>query len=641
MAPVRGRGRRRGQPCEPREVLRRHLGRPLPRARGRRCVDPAAAAGREPGRPCPGLLGVPRRLVLPLPRVTGTHGRRARPARRGVPATASKPRRPDRFVRRRRARPGSRGAAGCRRTPSSTGIGPVLVDGVGRHGEGRARHGRAGRGRSRRMPPDGPRSTATDGLANASPEVQRAAIALIGRARVWAGRSRRARRGGPAPGRGRVTASGRHGLACPSRRRVRVRPRRGPVRSTGRPVRRDHDRAGAPREAVAHRSGPGHRAPDLDRSPRGRRRLGARDRRTCGRPGARPGRRRPAPRRTGRRASSRLAAPSRQTRSGHPGPAGELPVRRLRSEGRYRSRPPGLGDRRAPRTGPSIVRPGSRRLPVRPRPRGRRGGQQAPSIPWGRCADPHRRLDRPDGARRAARVASACVAARSGGGHPAAGSRRAGRGPAALRPASAARRAPSCAMRSAVTSRSVRRPPGGWLPPASGRPDWTTRRWSSAIHGSVPMPGRLPGSGCGRGPGESSTGGYGLDIEPPAAPRRARGPAHGPDARRAVLDLLDRLVRTRRCSDGWPPSSPATARPGQPSAACAIASNVDWWSAAWGNRAFLEPFIDPVTTIGPHARALIGIALGAKEAGERGLATDVVRLALADGRLTRAAWPRG
>ncbi len=84
----------------------------------------------------------------------------------------------------------------------------------------------------------------------------------------------------------------------------------------------------------------------------------------------------------------------------------------------------------------------------------------------------------------------------------------------------------------------------------------------------------------------------------------------------------------------------ATIRPGYREhvgsrrAASGIAANVDWWSAAWGNRAFLEPFIDPVTMIGPHARALVGIALGAKEAGERGLATDVVRLALADGRLT-------
>ena len=65
-----------------------------------------------------------------------------------------------------------------------------------------------------------------------------------------------------------------------------------------------------------------------------------------------------------------------------------------------------------------------------------------------------------------------------------------------------------------------------------------------------------------------------------------------------------------------------------------IARNVDWWSAEWGNRAFLEPFIDPVTSIGPHARRCSGSRSGQKEAGERGLATDVVRLALADGRLT-------
>lgn len=72
-----------------------------------------------------------------------------------------------------------------------------------------------------------------------------------------------------------------------------------------------------------------------------------------------------------------------------------------------------------------------------------------------------------------------------------------------------------------------------------------------------------------------------------------------------------------------------------------IGRNVDWWSVEWANRAFLEPFIDPVTAIGPHALALLGIALGAKEAGERGLATDVVRLALADGRLTASSLAEG
>ena len=52
----------------------------------------------------------------------------------------------------------------------------------------------------------------------------------------------------------------------------------------------------------------------------------------------------------------------------------------------------------------------------------------------------------------------------------------------------------------------------------------------------------------------------------------------------------------------------ATIRPGYRETWAAVgcvrlATNVDWWSAAWGNRAFLEPFIDPVTMIGPHARA--------------------------------------
>jgi hypothetical protein len=90
----------------------------------------------------------------------------------------------------------------------------------------------------------------------------------------------------------------------------------------------------------------------------------------------------------------------------------------------------------------------------------------------------------------------------------------------------------------------------------------------------------------------------------------------------------------------------ATIQPGYREAWAAVGSallarNVDWWSAEWANRAFLEPFIDPVTTIGPHARALLGMALGAKEAGERGLATDVVRLALGDGRLTASDLAEG
>ena len=90
----------------------------------------------------------------------------------------------------------------------------------------------------------------------------------------------------------------------------------------------------------------------------------------------------------------------------------------------------------------------------------------------------------------------------------------------------------------------------------------------------------------------------------------------------------------------------ATIQPGYRETWAAIACvpmaiNLDWWSAAWGNRAFLEPFVDPVTTVGSHARVLIGISLGAKETGERGLATDVVRLALADGRMTASGVAEG
>lgn len=119
-----------------------------------------------------------------------------------------------------------------------------------------------------------------------------------------------------------------------------------------------------------------------------------------------------------------------------------------------------------------------------------------------------------------------------------------------------------------------------------------------------------------------------------------------PPPTRTSVDLPTVLMLHDPSSFSWTGSSGpamfrwiATVQPGYREVWSAIGSllmgrNVDWWSAEWANRAFLEPFLDPVTPIGPHARALLSIALGAKEAGERGLATDVVRLALGDGRLT-------
>jgi hypothetical protein len=135
-------------------------------------------------------------------------------------------------------------------------------------------------------------------------------------------------------------------------------------------------------------------------------------------------------------------------------------------------------------------------------------------------------------------------------------------------------------------------------------------------------------------------GGFGLDIEPPL-----------PGDRRVELPTV--LMLRDPSSFAWTGRSEpamirwmATIQPGSREVWAAVGSvpiarNVDWWSAEWANRAFLEPFVDRVAPIGPHARALVGIALGAREAGERGLATDITRLALADGRLTAPTLAEG
>jgi hypothetical protein len=89
-----------------------------------------------------------------------------------------------------------------------------------------------------------------------------------------------------------------------------------------------------------------------------------------------------------------------------------------------------------------------------------------------------------------------------------------------------------------------------------------------------------------------------------------------------------------------------TVRPGhrEPRAAVAafaIGDNVDWWTARWSDRVALEPYLDAWTPLGPMARLLVGTALGQREAGERGLAADVVITAIEDGRLDAAALADG
>ena len=161
-----------------------------------------AALGRD-------FATLPSRLVLPLPRVTGTDRRGARPAHRRLPGAPPKPRRPDGFVGGRRARQGSTAPGACRRTTCSTGSGRSSS----RRRRARRRRAWASSGAPVPRSPDDARRAAivaTDALAHPSPDVQRAAIVLIGEAR------RRARRRGRA---------GDRRTACRRSRRRNGRPR--------------------------------------------------------------------------------------------------------------------------------------------------------------------------------------------------------------------------------------------------------------------------------------------------------------------------------------------------------------------------------------------------------------------------------
>ena len=66
---------------------------------------------------------------------------------------------------------------------------------------------------------------------------------------------------------------------------------------------------------------------------------------------------------------------------------------------------------------------------------------------------------------------------------------------------------------------------------------------------------------------------------------------------------------------------------------CALGGNLEWWQAEWSTRAYLEPLLDPQTSMGPIGALLVALGLGAKEAGESGLAADALIAASADGRL--------
>ncbi len=86
----------------------------------------------------------------------------------------------------------------------------------------------------------------------------------------------------------------------------------------------------------------------------------------------------------------------------------------------------------------------------------------------------------------------------------------------------------------------------------------------------------------------------------------------------------------RWCATVWPGNREGFYAAG----AQVIARNLDWWSAEWGNRVFLETLAVDALPYGPMAFELLALGLAAKEPGEAMAASDALVHALASGRVT-------
>jgi len=78
---------------------------------------------------------------------------------------------------------------------------------------------------------------------------------------------------------------------------------------------------------------------------------------------------------------------------------------------------------------------------------------------------------------------------------------------------------------------------------------------------------------------------------------------------------------------------PSNREPYYARGALALGGNIDWWQALWDTKHFLEPLLMPSEPLGEMGTLLLSLGLGAKEPGERGLATDVAIAAIRDRRL--------
>lgn len=131
-------------------------------------------------------------------------------------------------------------------------------------------------------------------------------------------------------------------------------------------------------------------------------------------------------------------------------------------------------------------------------------------------------------------------------------------------------------------------------------------------------------------------GGFDMILDPPA-------PAELDDDQPATVMLVAPFPAGYEAGDDpavcrwagtiWPSGVETWAAVG----AVVIGRNIDWWSAEWTNRIHLEALLDTWVELGPVGRTLLGLGLGAKERGERGLAADVAIAAIGDGRLDGAA----
>jgi len=73
----------------------------------------------------------------------------------------------------------------------------------------------------------------------------------------------------------------------------------------------------------------------------------------------------------------------------------------------------------------------------------------------------------------------------------------------------------------------------------------------------------------------------------------------------------------------------------------AISHNLDWHTALWKNRTYLEPLLDPDSPFTRAALVLVALGLAAKDPTEQALAVDALETALVDGRTNGPALGAG